>query len=641
MIAYEATKKEFLEDVYNDQIVKKIKEGLGFKVKNSEVESWIDTSNHMEKILRDGIFPDNISVAMEFILYNSKLRTDFIITGLDEKRRKVIIVMEFKRWDSVKVVKDRDDMVKTRAFGIVQHPSYQALSYVKIMKNFYAAAEDDDMIIKPCSCLHRYELTDDNNAIVDNQYRDLLEESPIFLNGENDKLKSFIGKYIKYGDDKETLRSLENKGIRPSKQLQDKILEILQGNEEFTMVDLQKDVFEEAQRLAKLSKKDKKKRVYIVKGGPGTGKSVIAINLLARLLGKYGINCQYVTKNQTIRDVLSEQLKGTYKKTEIDNLFRGSGCYINSKKNEYDSLIVDEAHRLTEQTGFLKQGENQIKEIIYASRFSIFFIDPRQMVHIDDYATIERIEKIAKLLGAEVYHGELKAQFRCSGAEKFIDWVEAVLQYEDTNIEEVDMRFLKNYEVKVFDNPNELREKIRECNKIQNKSRIVAGYCWDWNSKNNHNEDVYNIHISNEESDDDSEKYDFKMKWNFKNTIWAIDEKSVEQVGCIHTSQGLDFDYIGVIIGDDLRYENGKVVVDYTKRAKIDRNNGSLKGIKKLYKENPSEAKKTEEEIIKNTYRTLLTRAQKGCYIFCTDEALRNYLKESLNRKVKNGDKNG
>ena len=122
MIAYEATKKEFLEDVYNDQIVKKIKEGLGFKVKNSEVESWIDTSNHMEKILRDGIFPDNISVAMEFILYNSKLRTDFIITGLDEKRRKVIIVMEFKRWDSVKVVKDRDDMVKIRAFGVVQHP---------------------------------------------------------------------------------------------------------------------------------------------------------------------------------------------------------------------------------------------------------------------------------------------------------------------------------------------------------------------------------------------------------------------------------------------------------------------------------------------------------------------------------------
>ena len=113
------------------------------------------------------------------------------------------IVIEFKRWNSAKVVTDRDDMVEVKAYGIVQHPSYQALSYAKIVKNFYAAAEEDKMDIIACSCLHRYEKTE-NDDITNNQYRSLLEESPIFLNGENDKLKEFISKHIKYGDNKET-----------------------------------------------------------------------------------------------------------------------------------------------------------------------------------------------------------------------------------------------------------------------------------------------------------------------------------------------------------------------------------------------------------------------------------------------------
>ena len=614
MIVYEATKTSFLEDVYNDQIVKKILEKLEINVGNSEKESWFDTANHMEKILRDNRFPNNMSVAMELKLYNSKLRVDFIVAGLNSEKRHTMIFIEFKRWDSVKVVTDRDDMVEVKAYGIVQHPSYQALSYTKVIKNFYAAAEDEKMIIKPCSCLHRYERKEDD-AITNEQYKNLLEESPIFLNGENDKLKDFITRYIKYGDNKETLYMLENGGIRPSKQLQDNILSMLQGKEEFSMVDLQKDVFEEAKRLAKLSKKDGKKRVYIVEGGPGTGKSVIAINLMGQLLGKHGMNCQYITKNQTPRDVYATQLKGCYKKTEIDNLFCGSGSYIKEKSNEFDALIVDEAHRITEKTGFLRRGENQIKEIINAARFSIFFIDSKQRIHIDDYGTIDRINFFANELGADIFFGKLRAQFRCGGAEKFIDWVEFVLQYEDANVEEVDLCLLNNYDVQIFDNPNDLKDKIEEKNAIQNKSRILAGYCWDWVSKEEPKGDKYDINIP---------EYDFKMKWNFNNTIWAIDKKSVEQVGCIHTSQGLEFDYVGVLIGKDLRCENGKIVTDFMQRASTDK---SLSGIKKMYKVDKEKALNLANEIIKNTYRTLLTRGQKGCYIYCEDKALAEYLK--------------
>lgn len=630
MIVYEETKKEFLEDVYQERVAKKIQQK--FNAGASEKEAWIDAANHMEKILRDDIFPDDITVAMEFKLYNTSMRIDFIVTGLNEEKKNSMIVIEFKRWEKVKVVTDRDDMVELGPRDIKQHPSYQALGYVNVIRNFYVAAEDGKMEIQPCSCLHRYEKKEENDDITNEHYRELLEESPTFLNGENDKLKEFIAKYIKYGDNKETLYKLENGEIKPSKQLQDKIASMIEGNEEFSMVGMQKDVLENAKKLAYLSsvRKDGKKRVYIVEGGPGTGKSVIAINLLGKLMKKYGMNCQYIAKNQNLRDVYSTQLKGTYKKTEINNLFCGSGAYMNCKKNFFDALIVDEAHRVTEKTGFIKMGENQIKEIINSSRFSVFFIDPKQRVHINDYGTIDRIKSIAEKLDAEVYYDKLDVQFRCSGAEQFISWVEKSLQYEDAKDEEIDLKFLENYEVKIFDDPNDMKDKIIEKNEGRNKSRIIAGYCWEWKSKKNPEGDKYDIVITPE--DDSRLKKDLNMKWNFNNTIWAIEEKSVDQAGCIHTSQGLEFDYVGIIIGNDLRYENGKVVTDYTKRAEVDRRYGSMKGMKTLYKKNPKEAANLEEELIKNTYRTLLTRGQKGCYIYCTDKQLSEYLKEKLNQ---------
>ena len=121
------------------------------------------------------------------------------------------------------------------------------------------------------------------------------------------------------------------------------------------------------------------------------------------------------------------------------------------------------------------------------------------------------------------------------------------------------------------------------------------------------------------------------MSWNLGNsTTWAIDPNSVNEIGCIHTAQGLEFDYAGVIIGNDLRYENDKVITDVKERAKTDQ---SIKGINKLSKENPEQANKIADEIIKNTYRTLLTRGQKGCYIYCTDKNLSDYLKKRLNQK--------
>ena len=157
-----------------------------------------------------------------------------------------------------------------------------------------------------------------------------------------------------------------------------------------------------------------------------------------------------------------------------------------------------------------------------------------------------------------------------------------------------------------------MKKLLLEKNKISNKARMLAGYCYDWITKNDIHSDKYDIVLED----------DFKARWNFSNTTtWAIDENSFEQVGCIHTSQGLEFDYVGVIIGKDLIYRNGHVITDYTKRAKTD---NSLKGIKS------SKNFALADKIIRNTYRTLLSRGQKGCYVYCEDKELSEYIKSVI-----------
>ena len=276
---------------------------------------------------------------------------------------------------------------------------------------------------------------------------------------------------------------------------------------------------------------------------------------------------------------------------------------------------MDEAHRLNAKSGmFQNKGENQIKEIISASKVSLFLIDEHQKVTTKDIGTIDEIKKYANEFGATIYLGEefnLVSQFRCNGSDGYLAFLDNLLGIRETTNKTFDI----DYDIRLFDDPNKMRDALKEKNDINNKSRMIAGYCYNWITKKCKDADLYDIELEN----------NFKAKWNLSNTsTWAIDENSFDQVGCIHTSQGLEFDYVGIIIGKDLRYENNKVITDYTKRARTDR---SLKGIKS------TKNYKLADEIIRNTYKTLLSRGQKGCYIYCEDKALAEYIKSVLNQK--------
>ncbi len=622
MLVYEGIKSDFINDVNLNMIVDKIydryRQFFG-RTSESQLNSWKNSMQYMRGVLDDQEIPNNAGIAIEFNIPTTSKRIDFIISGRNNKKDSVIII-ELKQWETCTAVEGKDGIVSTFTGGGIRevaHPSYQAMSYANLIKDFNETVQLDEIGLYPCAFLHNYDLRDDD-PICSSQYQDYINEAPMFGTNDFEKLRKFIKKYITEGDDRELLYKIENGKIRPSKRLQDSLSKMLQGNKEFNMIDEQKVVYEDAIRMSIDTLSSNDKNVLVVQGGPGTGKSVLAINLLVELTNR-NMTSFYVTKNAAPRAVFRDKLKGTFKMTYINNLFQGSGQFTESERDEVDVLIVDEAHRLNAKSGmFQNLGENQIKEIINASKFSIFFIDEDQRVTLKDVGTVDEIKKYAKELDAGIRIVELESQFRCNGSDGYLSWLDNLLEIRKTaNFDDMDF----DYDFRVLDDPNEVRRLIEEKNKKNNKSRLVAGYCWDWIKEGKNNSDVYDIVIP---------EYNFKMSWNLGDSqTWAIDPMSVNEIGCIHTCQGLEFDYVGVIIGDDIRYEDGHIVTDYTKRAKTDQ---SLKGINKIAKEQGQDkANEIADNIIKNTYRTLMTRGMKGCYVYCVDKKLQNYLKNNIN----------
>ena len=629
MIVYEATKERFVSDVIQDKIRdridKKFYEKMGYHTSESEKNAWENSMQYMLKVLVDNNIPAACGIAIEFRIPNTSKRVDFIISGKDESGKNTAIIVELKQWTEAKIVSGKDAIVETftgHAVREVAHPSYQAWSYAALLKNFNETVEEDNIGLYPCAYLHNYDFDQFNDPLKDSIYDEYVEKAPLYGKRDALKLREFIKKYVKYGDSTNILYRVDSGRIRPSKKLQDTLAAMLEGNDYFVMIDEQKVAYELALDIVRKSYLDDKKRVLIVEGGPGTGKSVVAINLLVNILAKeQDMIALYVTKNSAPREVFYERLRGHFKQSFIKNLFKGSGSFTESKTNEFDALIVDEAHRLNEKSGlFGNLGENQVKEIINAAKASIFFIDKHQRVTLKDYGSIDVIEKFANEANAEIEYIKLESQFRCNGSDGYLSWLNDVLEIEETaNYDGFDF----NYDFRVVDSPEELRDLIFEKNEINNSARLLAGYCWDWIKEGKANSDIHDIKIG-----------DFSMSWNLNNTnTWAIDGNSVNEIGCIHTSQGLEFDYVGVILGFDIRYENGQIITDFTERARTDQ---SLKGIKTRYKQNPEEALKLADEIIKNTYRTLMTRGMKGCYIYCEDLNLENYFKERVSRLTGN-----
>ncbi|MEB2400774.1 MAG: DUF2075 domain-containing protein [Alcaligenaceae bacterium] len=619
MIVYQASKTEFLHHTLRDDIedimLRHVRLAGVAGGGESEVRSWRSSLFEMAKVLQDEEIPDDAGIAIEYQLPSSSQRIDFMITGEDETGSPKVVIVELKQWSSSRY-SSKDGVVWARRGGRSAevegpHPSYQAWSYAARLEDLNAAVHEQGIHLQPCAYLHNHPR---DGQIDHPHYEPHIQRAPLFLKSDKDKLSRFIRKHVRRGDRLKSLYAIEHGRIQPSKSLIDYVASLMQGKSEFILIDQQKVVYESILQIE--ARSNEKKQVVIVQGGPGTGKSVLAINLLAALIGRQR-NARYVTKNRAPREVFQAKLTGTFTKTRIGNLFSGSGSFTEDEADTYDVLLADEAHRLNEKSGrYRNQGENQVLEIIRSARCAVFFTDDDQRVTIFDIGHTEELRRHARTLGAEITELELTSQFRCNGSEGYLAWLDNTLGIRPTANQMLDPG---EYDFRVFDNPAEMHNLIAAKNQANNRSRVVAGYCWPWPSKKN--PAAWDIQLP---------QFGYQKRWNLSTdgSLWIVKPGSVQEVGCIHTCQGLELDYVGVIIGDDLVYRNGQISTDATKRASSDQ---SVLGLKKMMREDPERARELADLIIKNTYRTLMTRGMKGCYVYCTDKALAEHLRSRLN----------
>ena len=625
MIVYLEQKRQFLADMDNDIIADKVERLVLLNLKrhtgSSERRSWENSFQYVYRVLCSPLIPDDAGVAIEFALPRTNKRVDVIISGYDREGRHSALIIELKQWSEVSLPSESDNLISAQVHTFFQgsqaltvHPSYQSYSYRSLLTDFNSSVQDVPIALASCAYLHNYASHGADDPLFSAPFTPYIKESPLFCKGDIPRLRQFIRQFIHTGDSSRTLYYLDNGEIRPSRSLQDALASMIRGNREFLLIDDQEIIFQKMLASIRRGSNRGRKQVYIVEGGPGTGKTVVAIHLLVALIND-GRNCAYVTKNSAPRNVFQQRLKeGAMKQREIGYLFRNSGAFIDAEDSIFDTLIVDEAHRLTRRTqlGPRLTGEDQIEEIIQASRSVIFFIDEDQRVTAKDYGSLRTIEHVAASFAAEVHHDVLQSQFRCNGSDGYLSFLDDLLEIRETA--QTDLSGI-DYDIRLFHDVNALKQRITEKNTVDGKARLVAGYCWQWISKKDPT--AYDIAIGT-----------FRMQWNLRgDSTYAISAGSIDQVGCIHTVQGLEFSYVGVIIGKDLIYRDGKVLTDFTKRAKSDK---SLDGLKGPANRGDAASLKEIDRIIRNTYRTLMSRGMRGCYIYCEDEQLRAYLADRL-----------
>lgn len=612
MVIYSGTSVDFQKDVDQNLIATKIErdfiQKIGYRESPNEKRAWRNSMNFMNNVIRNADIADDCGILIEYMIPNTSNRVDFIVTGEDEEENQNYVLVELKQWERAEAT-EIPDLVRTfvgGAYRNVNHPSYQAGSYNRMMFNMNEGIYGNHIEGHPCAYLHNYE-PENPEPLLDRRYQELYQDAPLFFQNDCANLGECIRKYVGKGKGKEILYEIQNGKIRPSKKLVDCVDSLYKGNDDFVLIDEQNVAY---QTILKEMESLTGKKTIIVKGGPGTGKSVIAFKLLHAMIDRR-LNAKFVAPNAAFRKTMVEKLvkDKTDKKKNIEQLFGGSSTFYGVPENYYSTIITDEAHRLKGHGAYMYKGDNQIEDIIHASVCSVFFIDDTQQVRPDDIGTAAEIRRVAAMEHSDVFEMELKAQFRCAGAEGFINWITDVMQMEQTG--NYDGWDSEAFQFCLFDDPNIMYREIMKKNQEGFSARLTAGFAWNWSK------------VQHAEVDDVTmPEYQFSMPWNERanRELFAIKDDSVSQVGCIHTVQGLEFDYIGVIIGNDLRYdpETGKIYGDYTEY----KDSAGKKGLKN----DPERL----TSYIKNIYKVLMSRGMKGCYVFCRDQNLEKYFEQRL-----------
>lgn len=608
------------QGIINQILIKKLSE-KGIGVGKSQDLAFSNSLERLSNILGANKVDQDYYCAIEYVVFSShRKRIDFMISGYDKNGLENVVILELKQWsnETVSLLPYSDNLealVTKNRFEEVTHPSAQALSYKNLFTNFYEVTETDPILFHCASFLHNY-LDYPNCAIKDSRYNALLDVSPTFLKTDSQKLRDYIFMFLEKPDDGAIFKRLDGSDLKPTVQLKENVGSLILNNNKLALFDSQLVAYNAIIAKVKECIIYNKKSVFIIEGGPGTGKSLIALKVLGTVIKDLSCTAYYATHNSAVRhlfqsSITKDKSKGMYE------LLSWSGEWVRSTRpeNTIDCVVVDEAHRLqTSVQGARETGLTIIDEIIKSAKVSVFFIDEGQFVTSRDAGTIEGIKKIAKDNGAEVIMKDefkLETQFRCNGSDGYIAFLDYIFEGK-----EPEYSILKcNYDLRFVKTGKELYDNIFALKMSGENARFVAGYAYNW-STNKNNPDVYPLN----------------MCWNKDTKTWATREEGFNEVGCVYSAQGAEFDYVGVVIGKDLilNKTNSKIEVDVLAHAETD------------HTYMPANFKKSDKNIakatrlIKNAYKVLLTRGIKGCVVYCEDDDLRQYLEsEWLNFKQK------
>lgn len=616
MRLYSGTVTEFSEDSAHNRIADRLRlafrDCYRYEPGPAEVASWRNSLRAMAQVFDRAQLKDN-GVLLEYQLPATSRRLDCMVTGRSEDRTAQAMIVELKQWEECEPTDG--ELILTRTGGAkrdVLHPSVQVGGYRNYLADSHTAfhLDPDPVSLGACSYLHNYTFQE-SDALLDVKFEPWLKEFPIFSADDSERLIEELRLRIGAGDGMGILDRVERSKYRPSRKLLEHVSRIVEGRREYVLLDDQLIAFDRVLSAARTGKNRRTKSLILVIGGPGTGKSVIALNLVARLAAE-GISSHYATGSKAFTETL-RQIVGR----RASPLFNYFNSYSALEPRALDVVICDEAHRLrkTSSNRFTpatkRTDKTQIQELIDVSQTAVFLIDDRQVVRPDEIGSADLIRQTAKANGAELHEIKLEAQFRCSGSDAFIQWVENTLELDRTPT--VLWTLNDAFEFRIVGSPEALDAAIRSRLAEGHKARLTAGFCWPWSDATEDGTLVDDVAIG-----------PFRRPWNAKPEarrllkgiprapLWAYSPGGENQVGCIYTAQGFEFDYVGVIIGSDLVYRPGAGWVG-------DKKNSHDSMVKR--------AGDRFVELVKNTYRVLLTRGMKGCYVCFLDKATEDFFR--------------
>jgi len=626
-VIYSEPQDVFFKDVLTNQVAAKMRanqiEISNGKVKASEYRSWQNSPLAIKNLLELSGVKDTF-VTFEYLVPYTQRRVDCMLYGKNSDSKGYVVHIELKQWDKVEPTNIEGNWVETytgKPNNRVAHPSQQVKGYHDYLISFVEVFEEDKMGLFGCSYCHNYEKKE-GQGLHDPIYSNIINEYPIYSRNDIVELADKIKLLLYKGEGYDIFNKFMQSPIKPSKKLLENASKIVTNESDFALLNDQ--IVARNTILSKVinARPNNEKSVIIIKGGPGTGKTVIALHILAEI-AKSKVNCSvfFSTKSKPLLEGIKNRLgRGSNAKLLFTNLNQ----FIPSRvdENSVDVLIIDEAHRIGKSPNhqYTKAVDRtdlqQIETLIRASKTSIFFIDDKQVIRNAEIGSSKLIKEYASKYNCSLEEVELISQFRCNGSDNYLDWVESVLGHSS------EKRILTpqdNFDFKVFDSPKKLYDVLLgKNNGTSVTARLVAGFCWEWSKAPDKNGELVN----------DVRIGDFAMPWETHDDItkppigyvkwyeWAYLPEGIKQVGCIYTAQGFEFDYIGVIIGKDVKYdkENDCLIGDITQT----KDPTLIRG------------KENFDEYVRNIYRVLMTRGMKGCYIYCVDDEVKKYFQSRI-----------